>query len=97
MGMDDNAGGQLAPTYVDVAHAGLPAFRCAAWVAPSSERITPRGEHGAALCGSSSHDRRGLAQRIGSGIVRDASIARRIRGVDLRAERLVEHVLWTGS
>ena len=41
------------------------------------------------------HDRRGVAQRIGGGVVCAASIACRVSGLDRGTQRCVEHLLWS--
>lgn len=82
MGVTDVRDGQLAPLGVDIPHAGLPDVWTAGRWTSHDELAAARGEFVAVVCDAVAADGKARAEFRGGGVVRLASAARRVGGMD---------------
>ena len=93
VGLDEHGKRQLASCHLDVPFAGRPVVRLGPDGPPRHERPAACPQHRAAFPAVAKDDRRALAQFRGGGLIRTASVAGGIGGLDFREKGRVEHVL----
>src|ERR1035437_5744616 len=94
LGLHHQSRRQLASADLALPHARLPALRPQPRRAPCHQSSVPHPQLAPALWPPQANDRRPLAQRPGRRPLRSAPHPRRIRRLDLRAQRCPQHLRW---